>query len=356
MTDVEQLRRTLIDHEDLAADAPGLVAAVHEGAIRIRRRRRRAYAGVAALAIAAVIAVPVAVTNLHRQVDAAGRAPLALTLDVAPGSGYIRSSYGVTGTAQYIIVRSASPVSPTYAGVTMYDPRTYNASKLLSGTAVTVRGHRAYLATLVTPDPHEGADYPNLVGTPSGLALGWLDGSGAWIVVQDGDSPADLSSVADAVRVDAAVPVNAPYRLTYVPANLPTRVAVMVDGDSVPGEQGSVVSFGDAPVWWPTTLPPSDGTALRIYARPVAGSEWIRPPGSPITIDGYEAWYYTANQAGLVEMPDGGSVLAFIAGDCGVTIAVHDRTQIPLGELTRLIAGARFANCTNLARWVSPLP
>jgi len=271
MTDIRELRQVLDAQAELAPDGTGVIEAARAGAVRFRRRRRVRYAAGAAVVAAVLAVVPAAVARIGGTgpppAAPAARPPFQLTLDLAPESGYRKLSYGVVGVVQYLVARASNGDMTNFgAGVALYDPGTFDASALLRGEKITVRGHPAYYV----PDFLVGKDIKlpgeDSKGTPSSTpgpsdgsrrlvrpgdlemvdvrmpVIGWQEPSGAWVVVYQGRDKVGLARVAESVRVGDARPLKAPFRLGHVPAGLPGTVGRV--SDSNPAMSSFGVGFG----------------------------------------------------------------------------------------------------------------
>lgn len=367
MTDMRELRRVLDAQAQLAPDGVGMIEAARAGAVRLRNRRKVGYVACAVAAAALLAGVSTAIVGIGgastEQGPSAARQPLQLTLDLAPDSDYHKQGYGVVGGTQFLVARALNGDAREFgAAVALYEPGTFDSAGLVRGEKITVGGHPAYFVSdflagkgFRPPGPGAGPGPENVdVRMP---VIGWREPSGGWVVVYDVKDKAGLARIAEDVRVGAARPVKTPYRLGYVPADLPATAAVTFDSN--PAESNSVVGF-DATAT-PTLLDLRSAgipgvPALKIQVVP--RSEYVDSHagnlGPPTKIGGWDTWYITTQDKGWV-VPQRGSVLVVNAGHCQAHIVVRDRSQIPYTELNRLVADMTFADCTDPATWTRPL-
>jgi hypothetical protein len=362
MADIEQLRRTLLEHEDLAPDGAGLIEAAQGAAARIHRRRRAGYTAVVALATAAVLGLaPAAVHGPDKPIGATTAAhyrdAMQLTLGIAGGSGYKIVFSGVVGSTQYAVARLASDPNTSDGGtVLVHDPGTYDGRRLLAGARVTVGGHPAYyvpdlpMGTILKMGT--GQSKPTAATVP---AVGWPDASGAWVVVYDtsplpGPEPR-LLAVAAAVTLGPPTDVRVPFQLGYVPAGLRPTLAQLDRYDTI----NTVVSLGGQPRWDTPWQPAGIDFRLPLGIQVLPRGDYVDSPeaGKPPTaqIAGHDVWYYTDMLGSGLVFPAEGSSMIVHFGRCHMEIVVADRARIPYPELARMVTNIRFADCNDPATW-----
>lgn len=377
MTDLDDLRRTLERHADLAPDGMGIVAAARADVARYRRRRRLAtLAGVAAVAVAAAAAVPVVVTSVDRGLvtpaispTRAYRQPLQLTVDLDPASAYFRLDYGTVGNVQHVTVRSRAGGSDWGAEVAVFDPGRFDASRFQHGEPVVVRGRKASYVTdfllgratqpRTVPAPGQSprmvmsSDLPMQLADVRTSAVGWQDPSGAWVIVYRSANRDNLLRVAEAVRLDTPGQVVAPYRLSYLPDDLPVTFALVRNHD--PSLTNSVVAFGGTPTDLAQAARGPDDASLTIQVlnRTEYVDSHTSTPGQA-QIAGHDSWYFTNSSSGW-GVVDGGAILAVNTDRCQLILSVRDRVRYPYETLKRIVEGADIRDCTNPTTWTTPL-
>ncbi len=193
-----------------------------------------------------------------------------------------------------------------------------------------------------------------------GMAVGWPDAAGAWVLVYDDAqsySKAELAQVAGLVRAGAPRDIPMPYLLGYVPHGLPGTVLI-ADVLGPPPDYNTTIDFGGDPVWdspiGPTLSAGGVPLEIQVLTRSDYGDGHISPHDTTTKIAGYDAWYYTGKNGAMV-LPDAGSGLLLHVGRCEVRLTVQDRSQITYQDLVRLVENARFADCTDPGTWLPPL-
>ncbi|WP_433203899.1 hypothetical protein ACQP00_34960 [Dactylosporangium sp. CS-047395] len=368
MSDIQQLRRTLVEHEDLAPYGAGLIEAAQAGAARVRRRRRVGYTAAVALATAAVLGgAPTLIGGPSAPVGASAaphyRDAMQATLGIADGSGYKAFFHGVVGSTQYAVARPVADPNQFGGTVLVHDPGTYDGRRLLAGARVTVHGHPAYFVAdlgLATGASDAGPPVSWPKTTPQPVpAVGWQDASGVWVVVYaDGplsDPRSTLLRVAAAVTLGPPADVRVPFQLGYVPAGLRPTLAELDHYDT----QAALVGLGGRPSWdslWP---PSGVNTKFPVGIQVLPRSDYVDYPeaGRPPTtqIAGHDVWYYTdPRTAGRVFLAQGSNMVVHF-GQCYMSIFVADRAQVPYPELTRMVTDMRFADCHDPATWLPPV-
>ncbi len=384
MRGIEELERALTDLAATAPDGVGMMDAVRADASRIRQRRRIiSISAASAVLVVAIAGAPAAISGLgQRAPDTAASAyrdPLQLTVDIAPSDRYFKQSYRVAGSIQRVMVKSSAPgpisVDSFPANIFVHDPGSYDASHLLRGERITVQGRTAYyvpdlpLGVTMLPDfsarPSPTADrnlVPVAPGEVRSHAVGWQDPTGAWVIVTPVLTPPDpkeaLSRFAELVRITPPRDILAPFSLSYIPGGL--KPFSLNTYDRTPDiNNDAFISFGT-----PAEPPQMDDyeplmggrpLAIRMLARSSYLDEKTDELGAPTRIAGYDAWYLTQSTK-TWQVPDNGSILALHHEDCYVSITVADRNRITLAELTRMLEGTRFADCTDKDTWVRPVP
>jgi hypothetical protein len=359
MSDVDHLRRVLLDHETSAPDATGIIEAAHAGAVRLRRRQRRRHIGLAAaltIAVAVGAVIPLSGANERTaQEPPQRRGPAQVTIELDPGRGVTASAYGVIGTAQYMGLLPSAP--DVQVSVLVHDPDTFNPGALPSGEPVTVKGRTAHFVPDLT------IQLPGWGGDPIGPlsptkqtvpAIGWSDASGSWVVVYSRGpaTKADLLKVAEAVRLRKPRDVVAPYGLTYVPPGL--RPVYTLNVEDHPTSKRSVIGFDPDAVDLSTARELS--LTIDVMNRDAHRDGRMAGLGQPTaTLAGRPAWYVTDRGYGWM-IPEGGSMLFVQDERCQYMLSVRDRAAVPYEELKRMVEGARFADCTNFATWTPVLP
>ncbi|WP_117208977.1 hypothetical protein [Allorhizocola rhizosphaerae] len=370
MRGIDELERAFTDLAATAPDGVGIMDAVKADAHRIRVRRRiLAISATSAVFAAVLVGVPAVVSGLGQRAPdppaTADRRPLQLTVGVAPGSGYEQLFHGMTGTFQYLMMRSGTGKAAEDFSVFRHDPGTFDGSHLQSGERVTVQGRPAYHVNDLPVGTRDVSDLsrtprpsptPTLVRKP---AVGWQDREGAWVlVVGENGVPAKeaLLRLAETVRVGPPRDLVMPFSLGYVPEGLLPQYAGIRDYIADRGD--SMLGFGtgaEPPVPMSYYHPPFAAEQQMLTFRALSLQNVKNSGLGPATrIGGYDAWYVTDGGQGWLP-PVGGSMLIFEPGNCTIFIRVADRDRIPLSELTRMVEGARFPGCTEGGEWVRPL-
>jgi hypothetical protein len=361
VTDIEELRQTLVDHTVLAPDADGLVEAVQAGAVRIRRRRRVTISACAAIVAVLAVAAPLGISRLgfgttSTTGTAAHRGPFQLAVELVPDGGYYPQSYGIAGRTQHITARSFTGDSTDGGGdVAVHDPGTFDARALLRGERVTVAGHSAYYVTDLPLGKGTGLIKP---GEPvRGPAVGWRDASGAWVVVYDSRTKAGLLRLAAVVRLGTPRDIQTPFHLGYLPNGLHGSYAKVRDYEPADADALFGLDSGGLPpdtvnAHW--TSAPDLPLTIQVLPRSTYLDSHTETLGPATKIAGYDTWYVTRRDAGYM-IPAGGSALIVNVGHCQVDILVQDRGRIPFDELKRIVEGAQFADCTDPSTWTTPL-
>ena len=249
MSDLQELSQVLADHEQLAPDPAGLVEAARAGAARIRRRRVAYTAVTTAVAVLAVIVVSVVLVKPAPPPDrppvVANRVvpvKMQITVDLAPDPDLTKLAWGRNGNTQHLSVRVLGMFDNE---ITVHDPGTYDPAPLTHGEPVTVQGHSAYYieGLPVTWVRRTALSSPSATTTPV-PAVGWRDGSGAWVVIYQKSGPKDRSSLlrlAEAVRLGSPHGLRAPFHLSYLPLGLPAVNAKIID--SGPFQRQAFIGF-----------------------------------------------------------------------------------------------------------------
>jgi hypothetical protein len=356
MNTLDDLRRSLDGRATGASDGHGLVQAVREGAIRVRRRRRIAGAAATACLVVAVAAVvPVVVARQradHPPVVAVTppyRQPGQVTLGLAR-SKYYPVSLSTDGSIQRLTARNRDATENADFGgdVVAYDPGTYDPTALRRGTRMNVAGHDAWL----TPDYRFSKD------RPAWTVLGWQDPSGVWVLVlqlQPTPDVPNLTAFALAVRIGPARELATPFQLASGPDGLPLTAALASGGPD--GFTDMKVVFGtvQSPVQFPyPTLPKN--APLTVYSTQSDNLDLptIRSGLTGIApIAGHPAWY--GDGTGRLGAPVGGGQLLVDAGNCTVQFISADRAKIGRDDLTAMAATATYGDCWDSSTWTAPL-
>jgi hypothetical protein len=366
MRTIEDLRHTFIEHETLAHGADGIIEAVQDGAVALRRRRRMVVSITAALLVAVVGLTPAMVTRMLRPpgstaAASAYRGPYQMTVSLAPTSGYSTIRYGTRAHSQYLLLGrdSTNPdqSAPVQPSVVVYDPGSYDASALLAGQHVAVDGHAAYFAEKAllgsVSSTQEGPRDPDYFAP----AVGWPDSHGAWVVVAwsypatAGNAARDaLLTVADLVRLGPARDLRVPFHFGYLPGALPNASVEQTNLG------GNTMYLGATP---PATLPNSPYVGNTVMISVIPGRvDGVRFFGAGTMIDGYEVWYFDNNDAlkGYVKLgPVGSEMWANVGKNCLLEFTVYDKTKVPYDQLVAMLDQATFANCDDERTWLTPL-
>ena len=379
MTDISDLQETFRDHETLAPDGVGLIAAATARATEIRRYRRRGLLIGVAVVVAVLVTIPSMATGRlgpHRTVPATHssaasppyRQPLQLTVDLASGTEFFNLEYGVVGATQYMNVRSKA--SSEMWQVEVHDPGAFDPATYLRGQAITFGGVTAYFV----PDyPRTGTGpVPGHLSSPQSYTvkqprLGWRDASGAWVDICDesvGTSAGRatqqrLVALATAVRLHAQSALTAPYHLGYVPNGLRGVYGLVSDHDLTMTNSIVGLDTSTSGLIWDrisplTALLLTSALNIQVLPRGDYVDSHTRDLAPTDQIAGHDVWYLTATS--FLVVPDGGSAMAVNAGNCQAHFVVRDRTRIPYAELKRIVEGATFLDCTNPTTWTAPLP
>ncbi|GAA0951456.1 hypothetical protein [Virgisporangium aurantiacum] len=387
MRSVDDIRRVLLDHESFAPDGTGLVEAARAGAVRVRRRRRLTVAA----AVVVALVVPVAVVAALRGTGTAQsavtpasppyRSTLQVSVGVDPNSGYSVLKYWVNRDRQQFTLRPRVGIRD--ATVLVHNPATFDSAPVRRGQPVTVAGHAArYVPDLdlgttacwastpggVNTDParkgREGTcSVRNETGGPVRMpAIGWVEPSGAWVVVFVSETAGwfELLAAASAVRVSPPRGLRLPYHLGHLPAGLSGVYVAAIDSgpwmpDSTlaldPDPAIPVAGEDNATGWIPAV-----DTALTIRAivrQPYVDEKAAQLVG-PTKIAGLDT-YFTDRNVGEWRLRFGSSVLVVVSGGCQYHFTVRDKDLIPYAELARMVENATFADCADPATWTTPL-
>jgi hypothetical protein len=383
---VDDIRRVLLDHESLAPDGIGLVEAARAGAVRVRRRRRLTVAAAVVVALVAPVAFVAVLRNTGTVESAVTpaqppyRGTLQLSAGVDPDSGYSVLEYWVNRDRQQFTLRPRTGIADVT--VVVHNPATFDSAPVRRGEPVTVAGRAAHYVTDlalgeracwansngVHSDPNLADKRGNcrVSGEPGGTvrmpAIGWVEPSGAWVVVYISAraTRVDLLAAAAAVRIGPPRDLRAPYRLGYLPAGLAGVYAT--SNDTGPRSPDSTLAFDPdpaKPVAGPdnaTGWQPAVETALTIRAtvRMPYTDEKAAELGAPTKIAGLDT-YYTDRNVGTWRIETGTAVLVVVTGTCQYHFAVRDKDRLPYADLVRMVENATFVNCADPSTWTTPL-
>jgi hypothetical protein len=354
MNTLDDLRRSLDGRATGASDGHGLVQAVQEGAIRIRRRRRIAGAAAAAcLVAAAAVAVPVVVARQradHPPVVATTppyRQPGQATLRLAAGSKYYPAMQSAELNVQRLLAASGSRSAPGNRGeVIAYDPGTFDPAVLQRGTRTSVSGHAAWLV----PDYHFANE------AAPGPVLGWQDPSGVWVLASQSRAKLNrpsLNALAAAVRIGPARPLATPFQFASAPRGVPLSAVVVEGGPKGFTDARASFGGGQAAVLSPSpNMPENPPLLVFAIARDYFDLARVRAELTRIApITGNAAWY----GEGTSDAPGSGGHLLVDAGTCGVQFVSADRAKISRDALAAMAATATYADCADPSTWTAPL-
>ncbi|GAA2510795.1 hypothetical protein [Winogradskya humida] len=374
MNTLEELRLTLERHAGGPEDSAGIAQGAEARAGSIRRRRRVAGSAVAAvLVVAAAVGVPVAVGRKSSEppppssvVKPHYRDASQLSVAMADGSPFALTNRGGDGVGQFASIRNRGDITsprPGEAGLNAgaellaYNPGEFDPAKLKQGEQVTVAGHPAWFSTALT------FAASNVV--PEGIypTIGWEESSGVWVLVYTSDDgwqgheagkKAQLTEVADDVRLPAVTGVRTPFQFGWVPQGLPVSYVSIRD---LPGiDPDARIGFGKS--GYPTMQDLASGWPLSVTSTPDTNRDWptIKADlGSPATIGGRNVWYVprpsTLNSSGSPT----GADLVVETGNCLVYLSVPERDVIGERDLKRMATEMTVSSCTDAKSWKPPV-
>lgn len=402
MNNLTDLRQSLENHSQLAPDGVGMVEQARIGAVRIRRNRRIVRSATAFAAVVTVAAgMPLtarltdpsahesATTPAGKPVQTSYRKLTERTLSLATGSEYYALTQGTYGNRQFLIARNRTSSSEDHFGgvVSVQDPGTFDPTDLQRGEKIAVNGHPAFLVERALPP----RSLPSRPSMPSGPAVpggqenppgpdvqaltelrrikeaadrerkvttvGWLDPSGAWVVVgpESVKDRADLLHLASAVRVGPPRETRAPFQFGWVPGDLP--VTAITNSEDANGHDprnrlGSHVALGDyvedparntdhlsgVPPW---------GRQIVVQALTSVGDDLLAE-GPTKTIAGRDAWY---KDFSTVDDPRTGYEVGIKVAGCVIVVHVVQAEKITLDDVDRMVRDMTFGDCVDPATW-----
>ena len=343
MTRLDDLRRTLETHAELAPAGAGLVAAAHVRAAHIRRRRRITAVATAAV-VAAVTAVAIPVTwhlraapvippATHR-INPDDRKAGELTISIAPGTGLTVDSMKASGYGQDLTVsQSRNGKIAFQAIVQALDPEAGRPpAQPQAGVTVervTVQGQPAtYFAPVAT------------IGRTFAVhALVWMDPSGLAIRVGQldlirADRPL-LTKLAEAVRVGAPRPITQSFHLGGLPAGL-TVGSVQAGPAWAANSETTLVWPADA-----FDVPIKVQSLTKLSSTPGGNKGFT----ATTPIDGRRTWYdsyYKPQDALIVD-----------GGNCWVRF--FRSTTVTMPQLRNVAEHTTYGDCKDKSTWTPPV-